>query len=166
MWENYVEQLAIDVSSRLSAQGNPKLVPAEIVKILEKKSAWELTITPGWQAIWAMHVEDRATGGETDKYGMNTARWGAVTNLLAISGLPPSVTESIRPTLIPPHLSPKIESVADAVNALVELRGEIAHTAKIPPTLSKHHIVEWSKFVADITSVIDSNARSACKKLL
>jgi len=78
LWENYVEQLAIELVTKVSGQLSPEKVPELIKKQLEKKGAWELAIHPGWKALWIENVKSMAVGDDSEKFGMNTAKAGQV----------------------------------------------------------------------------------------
>lgn len=78
IWENFVEQLAIELATQISAELAPEKVPDQIRKLLEKRGAWELTVTPGWRALWVEHVRVQAVGDDEEKFGMNTAKAGQV----------------------------------------------------------------------------------------
>ncbi|NOZ23842.1 MAG: hypothetical protein GXP25_22415, partial [Planctomycetes bacterium] len=49
IWENYVEQLAIELAQKVSDKIPPEHVPERIRKSLEKGTAWELAVSPGWR---------------------------------------------------------------------------------------------------------------------
>jgi len=86
VWENYVEQLAIELVGQLSKEVDPARIPELVRKSLEKKSAWELSISPGWRTLWVQTIKRSAVGDDSDRFGMNTARAGQVKNLLATAG--------------------------------------------------------------------------------
>jgi len=161
IWENYVEQLAIELSEVLSTGINPDKVPEQVRKQLEKKSAWELAVSPGWRNLWVTMVRDKAVGDEDEKFGMNTAKAGQVKNLLAQAG----VVDPFRdvPTdLVPDHLQSD-SSFEDAINSLVTLRGEIVHTGKVPGALRKSHVLAWRRFVEEAIDKLDASCRAQCK---
>lgn len=165
VWENFVEQLSIELSLRVATEIAPEKVPEQIRKLLEKRTAWELTITPGWRALWAEHVRLQAVGDDEDKFGMNTAKAGQVKNLLAMAGVDDPY-HSIDTAQIPDHLPKEKKTVIEAINSLVELRGEIVHTGKVPDTLRKRHVRAWRQFVDHSAERIDKTSRAQCKKLL
>lgn len=74
--------------------------------------------------------------------------------------------QSILPALIPDHLPPGKRTTIEAINALVELRGEIVHTGKVPGDLRKGHVLNWRKFVERAAEKIDEESRQQCKALL
>lgn len=167
IWENYVEQLALELSQKVAAQIKPERVPEEVRKVLEKKSAWELAISPGWKQLWTDYVKDRAVGGDAEKFGMNTARAGQVRHLLTLAGVKDAFKD-IGEDVVPAHMKgdAKQPAAPDAVDALVALRGEIVHTGKVPDLLSKGRVLEWRKFIQDLTSKLDASCRKQCQELL
>lgn len=167
VWENFVEQLAIELSANVAKGIAPERVPERIRKILEKRSAWELTVTPGWRALWADHVKGQAIGedGDDEKFGLNTAKSGQVKNLLALAGVDDPY-QTIAPARIPAYLPAAKKTVPEAINALVELRGDIVHTGKVPDALLKGHVTAWRQFIDEATQKIDESCRSQCKKLV
>lgn len=165
IWENFVEQLAIELVSSVADEIAPEKVPEQIRRSLEKRTAWELTVTPGWRALWIEYVKTQAIGNDDDKFGMNTAKAGQVKNLLSLAG----VIDPYRnvPTgVIPAYLPTSKKSVLEAINALVELRGEIVHTGKVPETLRKGHVLAWRGFVEAAADRIDESCRKECEKLV
>lgn len=165
VWENYVEQLAIELSTNLSSDVNPEQVPDEVRKVLERKSAWELTISPGWRKLWLDLVSEKAIGGDTDKFGMNTARSGSVKYLLSLAGAK-GPFDGIPDDIAPVHLDAPKRTVTTALDELVTLRGEIVHTGKVPDSLSKSHVANWRSYVQKLAAGVDQACRSQCKNLL
>ncbi|MDO3618421.1 hypothetical protein Q3O97_21495 [Ralstonia pseudosolanacearum] len=165
IWENFVEQLAIELTTNVATQIAPEKVPEQIRKLLEKRSAWELAITPGWRALWIDHVRLQAVGDDEDKFGMNTAKAGQVKHLLALSGVDDPY-QKINVAIVPGHLPIAKKNVLEAINALVELRGEIVHTGKVPEPLRKGHVLAWRQFVEGAVDKIDESCRTQCKMLL
>lgn len=170
VWESFVEQLAIELAERMSAIVDPKQVPETIKKGLEKRNAWELSVSPGWRALWAEFVKTKAIGDDSDpanKHGMNTLREPQVKYLLSLVGVERPFA-SFPAASFPPYLTaknPKL-NVGDALNELVTLRGAIVHTGKVPTTLRKGHVRAWRKFVEDAARIVDHACRSECKALL
>jgi hypothetical protein len=165
IWENYVEQLAIEIAEKLSVELAPEKVPEQIKKALEKRTAWELTVAPGWRALWLDRVKVLAVGDTEEKYGMNTARAGQVENLLVQAGVNQPF-EGIPITILPDHLSSKDRTIVGAIDELVKLRGEIVHTGKVPPSLRKAHVKSWKGFVAGAADNLDEICRRKCKTLM
>ncbi len=165
IWENFTEQLAIELAAHVSSDVKPERVPEQVRKSLEKKGAWELTVSPGWRTLWAESIKLQAVGDDAEKFGMNTARAGAVENLLVQAGVKEPYSK-IPTTIIPKHLTGPIKSFTDAVDSLVTLRGEIVHTGKVPKSLRKQHVREWRKFIGDAAEIIDGSCREQCRVLL
>jgi hypothetical protein len=95
---------------------------------------------------------------------MNTAKAGQVKNLLGQVGATDPY-QKITPTILPEHLETTKKNAADAINSLVELRGEIVHTGKVPETLRKGHVLAWRNFVEQAAEKIDDACREQCKEL-
>ena len=165
IWENYVEQLAIELAGKVAGAIPPEKVPQKIRASLEKSTAWELTVSPGWRRLWVQKVKLQAIGDDGDKYGLNTAKAGQVKSLLEFAGVPDAFA-GLDATIIPEHLAGTVTEPSDAVNRLVELRGEIVHTGTVPDVLRKKHVREWRQFVENITDKLDRNCRKQCKQLL
>lgn len=165
IWENYCEQLAIELGARVATDVAPKDVPEKMRKSLEKHSAWELSVHPGWRKMWIDKVTTTAIGDDGEKFGLNTAKAGQVSHLLELIGVNKPF-EGFPANVIPPHLSMKCKEVSEAVNALVELRGEIVHTGAVPASLRKTHVREWREFLGNITAELDRQCRKQCKDLL
>lgn len=164
VWENFAEQIAIELAKHVSRGISAEKVPQQIRSVLEKKTAWELTVTPGWRTLWAEHVRLKAIGDDEEKWGMNTAKAGQVENLLQLAGAQ-FPFQKIDTAIIPKHLSNKAD-VKEAINALVELRGEIVHTGTVPDDLRKAHVHAWRGFVEGVTKAIDEACRQQCKSLV
>lgn len=163
IWENYVEQLAIELSGAVSGEIPADKVPDGVKRQLEKRSAWELAVAPGWRKLWATSVREKAVGDEGEKFGLNTAKAGQVKTLLAHAG----VTEpfqGVDADIVPDHLDDST-SLDQAVNTLVSLRGEIVHTGKVPDSLRKKHVLAWRQFVEQLVDKVDESCRAQCKAL-
>lgn len=164
IWENYVEQLAIELVERISSAVDPQKVPEQVRRALEKRTTWELTIHPGWRALWSQQVRVAAIGDDDERFGLNTARAGQVKNLLSTAGAPDPFS-TVPSGIIPEHLGASAPAISDAVNKLVELRGEIVHTGQVPKTLRKAHVLAWKGFVKTVCEHVDGACRAQCKSL-
>lgn len=168
IWESFIEQLAIELAEKVSAEIEPEKVPKPVRQIIEKRTPWELSVTPGWRKLWSEHVRLKALGDETDeanKHGMNTAREGQVSYMLSLACVADPF-KGFPVASIPPYLAAPKKNAKDAVNELVTLRGSIVHTGKVPETLRKGHVRAWRKFVEDAAAAIDQACRAECKALL
>jgi hypothetical protein len=121
-------------------------------------------VTPGWRAIWLEHVTLQAVGDDDEKFGMNTAKAGQVKHLLSLAGVTDPY-HSIDATAIPDHLPAPKRTAVEAINALVELRGQIVHTGQVPGTLRKGHVKNWRAFVEHAANKIDESCRAQCKAM-
>lgn len=165
IWENYAEQLALELVGRVAKDLQPERVPLKVKKVLEGKTTWELAVSPGWRTLWVDVVRAKALGDEADKYGMNTARVGNVSFLLEISAVADPFA-AIPDSICPEHLATGERNVKDAIDALVTLRGSIVHTGKVPDSLSKSHVTAWRNFVQALTKAMDKSCREQCGRLL
>jgi hypothetical protein len=164
VWENYVEQLAIELVEGVAPAVKPEFILEPIKKKLEKRTAWELTVAPGWRKLWVDQVKKSALGNEKS-FGMNTARSVQVKLLLESAGVVEPL-KSISPSIIPLHIAGSVTCPTDAIDALVTLRGEIVHTGKPPNTLRKQHVKEWREFTEALMKNVDKCCRDQCKQLL
>lgn len=164
VWESYVEELAIELATKVSQEIKPSKVPKSVQELLENASAWELNVHPGWQALWVNRVKATAKG-EGESYGLNTAKVKQVSSLLKTAGLG-DIFKGLPPNIIPPHLAGQAQTVASAVDQLVRLRGEIVHSGSVPTSLKKHHAREWRQFVEALATEVDSACRKECSLLL
>lgn len=164
VWESYVEELAIEITTKVSKEIKPSQVPENVRKLLEQASAWELNVHPGWQELWIQRVKTAAKG-EGENYGLNTAKAKQVSSLLRTAGVSDAF-KGLPTQVIPPHLSGQASTVAAAVDELVKLRGEIVHSGSVPESLKKHHAREWRQFVEALTTEIDKACRTQCASLL
>lgn len=165
IWENYAEQLALELAQKVAPAIKPEKVPAKIRKTLESRTSWELSVSPGWRSLWEETVRSKALGDDKDKFGMNTARVGQVSFLMELAGVDDAF-KGIPDSIAPTHLPAKEQNVKAAVEALVTLRGQIVHTGKVPDSLSKSHVTAWSDFVKSLTEKMDQVCRDQCKTLL
>lgn len=164
VWESYVEELAIELATKVSREIKPAKVPDSVQKLLESASAWELNVHPGWQELWIKRVKATAKG-EGESYGLNTAKVKQVSLLLKTAGLG-DIFKGLPPNIIPPHLAGSVQTVAAAIDELVKLRGEIVHSGSVPASLKKHHAREWRQFVEALTTEVDQACRLQCSALL
>lgn len=163
IWENYVEQLAIELAEVVSQDIKPEKVPEHIRRSLEKKPVWELAVSPGWRQLWANSVREKAVGDDDEKFGLNTARAGQVKNLLGLAGVEEPF-RLITDEMIPDDLDAG-GGFDGAVDGLVTLRGEIVHTGKVPSTLRKSHVLAWRRFIEKAIDKVDESCRAQCKAL-
>ena len=166
IWENYVEQLAIELAHHVAEKINPERVSDRVRKLLEKGTVWELAVSPGWRHLWVQKVEMNAVGDDDEKFGLNTAKSGQVKALLELAGAGDPFAGLSSTIVMPEHLGASPPEASEAINRLVELRGEIVHTGAVPASLRKNHVRAWRQFVEDITREVDKNCRTQCAQLL
>ncbi len=75
VWENFVEDLAIELIKVLADEISPDRVSKGSQKlILDGATAWEISVHPGWQGLWVDRVISLTKGNpETLVWGLNTA---------------------------------------------------------------------------------------------
>ena len=167
IWENYIEQLAIEVVSNLAPNIDPSKLPEAVRNKLKNKNAWELLVHPGWRMLWLDTVTTAAIG-DGNNHGLNTAKSSSVKYLLSLAGidtildeLPDSVSNAI-----PEHVKVDDVTTLKALDVFVELRGEIVHTGKAPSALRKHHVKKWKLFIEVLIEEIDASSRHLSKEYL
>jgi hypothetical protein len=165
VWESFVEELAIEVAMKLSSEIDASRVPTHVRELLEQSStAWQLSVHPGWKALWIQRVQTTAKG-EGDKYGLNTARVKQVSSLLRTAGIEDAF-RALPTQIIPPHVKATTKTVAAAVDQLVSIRAEIVHSGSVPKSLKKNDAREWRQFVEALATELDEVCRRECAKLL
>jgi hypothetical protein len=146
VWENYVEQVAIELIEFIVANIASAAVPERPKQEISKKDAWDIAVHPGWQAIWIELVRNRAVGSEsgTTDFGLNTANSVQVKKLFDLVGV-----------VAFDGLSPDMMTRLDQ---LVGDRGTIVHTAQAPSkTFRKADAVGWRDFVKELYEAFDQS---------
>lgn len=151
VWENYAEQVAIEVVKHLAAEVPPESVPDQIRTELSKRDAWQLTVHPGWRSLWVEMVRLRAVGSDDPaNYGMNTAAEKQVRSLFTLVGLEAFVGV------------PDVEHLEE----LVRVRGTIVHTAQAPAEgFKKADATGWRDFVKSLYEAFDISIRDQAETL-
>lgn len=165
IWEDFVERLVIESASELARRIHPSRVPPPVLEILQKKSAWDLTVHPGWKELWTKYVQEKAVGDGAQSYGLNTANTKQVAGLFQLVGVE-DVFASLPSSIIPAHQSAALAKPRDAIDKLVELRGSIVHTGSVPDDLRKHHATEWRQFLEALLKEVDKQVRASVKATL
>jgi hypothetical protein len=145
MWENYVEEVAIEVTTFLGREIKEKDVPTTVRDWIMKSnpSPWDIAVHPGWRALWLADVERLAkgdSGGEAE-FGMNTANEKNVKKLFERVGVDPFVGSS--------------EDDLEKLGSLVKERGQIVHTGKAPNEFRKQNATDWRSFVEELGTKVD-----------
>jgi hypothetical protein len=144
MWENYVEEVAIEAATVLGRNIEDADVPQSVREWIMKSNptAWDIAVYPGWRALWLKVVTERAKGGSgADDLGMNTANKKNVQSLFERVGVDPLAGAS------EDHLT-KLEQ-------LVKERGQIVHTGKAPKGFYKENATGWRAFVEELATMVD-----------
>ncbi len=174
IWENYVEQLAIELIRHISGSIEPSRVPQSVRNLLEKKPTWDLLIDPGWRSLWAQEVEREAIGSNTGGYGLNTAKSNNVNKLFQVVGIENIMSHmnNFPEEKLPSHILESLTiastegKVRETLDSFVKLRGEIVHTGKAPTSLRKQHIGEWRDFIDQLIDSFDKTCRELSGNLL
>lgn len=175
VWENYVEEVAVELTERLSAAIEPERIPAASrVEIEGSASAWELSVHPGWRGLWVRRVVQMTKGGEGGRggWGLNSATYENAERVFTVAGLTdvlPQRLEVKSGTKAPENVKVAVDGSVDVKNALrqlIDVRGEAVHTARAPEHLRKGHVTWWLKFVNSLYEETDSRARDAVDELL
>ena len=152
-WENFVEEISIELVTRL-ADPNTGLRPEQLNRpyvrelIEEQATVWELAVYPGWRQLWINRVKKSAVGEDGGGWGINTANAKNTKALFARIGI-----------------SPFPDDKAKELDALVALRGEIAHTAKTKKAIYKAEVGVARTFVSDLCAEVDRKAREHCQEV-
>ncbi|MCZ7527068.1 MAG: hypothetical protein M5U14_12210 [Acidimicrobiia bacterium] len=151
MWENYVEEAAIELVTALARDLEPEQLTRPRVRefIEEGASVWDLSVHPGWRQLWVKRVTALAKGGDGGNWGLNTANARNTRKLFAAVGIDPLPAEH-----------------AERLDQLVALRGEIVHTATTTSGIYKREVGDWQEFVRELYESVDAKARQQCKNWL
>jgi len=156
MWENYVEEAAIEVTVFLSGNLEPSLVPDAVRESITKahSSPWEIAVHPGWRALWLADVERLAKGDSRaeGEFGMNTANEKNVKKLFERIGVQPFAIAS--------------EEDLEKLDKLVRERGEIVHTGKAPKDFYKENATGWRAFVDELAVKVDGACAAGARSLV
>jgi hypothetical protein len=145
VWENYVEQVAIEVVEFISNEIKAADVPDRPKQELAKRDAWSLSVHPGWRALWVEIIRTRAVGDEdSTEFGLNTANVGQVTRLFDLIGL--KAFDSVDPAL------------TERLEQLVRDRGAIVHTGQAPAAgFRKADATGWREYVSQLYEAFDQS---------
>lgn len=157
VWENYVEELALETAQKLSSSIDPPRVPDSVRDaILHRQpapTAWDLNVHPGWRALWVDTVTVRAKGSDNQRdFGLLTADVRGVRRLFELVGLDPFADTS--------------EDVLEKLDKLVGERGQIVHTGKAPPNFRKRNATAWRTFVLSLVEQVDGTVLRGTRDLV
>jgi len=143
VWENYVEQVCLELANTLKGMVEAERMPEGPKKMLSDRSTWELAVYPGWRDLWYDLVKLEALGDPDGKqYGLNTADTGQVKKLFESVGFSPL-------KMIPPAMCQKL-------NQFIKVRGRIVHSV---PTMAlqftKQDAEDWRAFVEELIERFD-----------
>ncbi len=154
VWENFVEEIAIELAKRLADVEHglrPDQLNRPLVRELIEDDAtvWELSVHPGWRQLWVDRVRTLAVGEDGGGWGINTANSKNTRKLFDRIGI-----------------NPLPDDLADRLDALVALRGEIVHTAKTEKPIYKAEVADWRNLVDELCKQVDTEARKHCRNWL
>jgi len=158
VWENFVEEVAIEVTTILAGaipEGSvPPSVREWIMKVKPIPDAWDLVVHPGWRELWVRMVRARAKGDSEDDgdFGILTANLRNVERLFERVGV--RRFEGV----------PKAEQ--DKLEQLVAQHGLIVHTGKAPDDFRKKTATDWRAFVESLGQKVDSSIATQAKALI
>jgi hypothetical protein len=155
VWENYVEEVAIEATRFLASHCAESKVPASVREWImkSKPDAWDLVVHPGWRDLWLQMVQTRAKGNAAvQDYGINAADEKNVRSLFDRVGVDPFQGAS--------------KTELAKLGRLVEQRGQIVHTGKAPPNFYKANALDWRSFVEKLALKIDQGVSSAAAVLI
>ena len=145
MWENYVEEVAIEATEILARNVREADVPEKVREWIMKSgaTAWDIAVHPGWRSLWLSGVARRAQGDSAaeNDLGMNTANERNVRNLFERVGVDPFAVAS--------------KARLTNLERLVRERGQIVHTGKAPDDFRKSNAKDWRSFVEDLAKTVD-----------
>ncbi|UXZ57970.1 hypothetical protein [Curtobacterium sp. Arg-1] len=153
-WEAYVEDVAIEATEFLANHTAVDRVPETARMAIEdgKPTAWQLTVHPGWRALWVGGVRALAKGdADTGRFGMNTARVKQITTLFLPVGLD--------------FISAIEKADRSALEKLVSARGSVVHSASAPDSFNKGAAKGYRDLVARMASAADEHLRQQVEQL-
>ncbi len=181
VWENYIEDLAIELAEVITEHIPPRLVPPSVQKIIaDKATAWELSVHPGWRGLWLNEVIRRAKGEDgVASFGLNTASWENVGKLFALVGIAPIPERIAAPKsynndgvklAVPKNISVSRKDgtvvTANLLSQLITVRSQAVHTAKTTVPLAKPEVLWWAEIIRTLYEVTDNRGRRAARALI
>lgn len=179
VWENYVEDLADELTQGLARTLHPSQIPEAARAAIENGAAlWDLAVDPGWRGLWTRKVRSLTKGSESERtWGLNTASKPNVDKLFEIVGISPVPNRLAAPDPVGSGSSRKIPdriAIADdgtldvrhALSQLITVRGEAVHTASTTSPLYKNQVLWWGNFVKALYEATDERARALCLDLV
>lgn len=175
VWENFVEELAIELTRKLAAGIHPERIPKASRDVIEKDAtSWELSVHPGWRGLWVNRVVTITKGGEGGRggWGLNSATFDNTHEVFMTAGvgdaLPTRLTVKAQGATAPQNVrdADGEVDVRNALTQLIEVRGGAVHTATAPDHLRKAHVRWWMAFVQALFEETDREAQQAVDRLL
>ncbi len=158
VWENYVEEVAVEVTTALAEQIGEGNVPASVrdwlMKMQPPPTAWDLVVHPGWRELWVQMVRARAKGDaeKARDFGVLSADVKTVAGLFERVGVDPFCDLS--------------DDDKEKLDRLVEERGQIVDTGKAPPDFYKQNALDWRAFVEELGAKVDTAIATEAKSLV
>ena len=175
VWENYVEEVAIELTGKLADGIAPERIPTASRAAIERDAtSWELSVHPGWRGLWVNRVIAMTKGNEDGRggWGLNSATFKNAEGIFETAGfgdaLPKRLTVKSSSTTPPKNVRAKQGEVDvnNALEQLIAVRGEAVHTATAPDHLRKGHVRWWLAFVEALFKETDRQAQKEVDRLL
>lgn len=173
-WEQFVEALAVEVVGEMAKVIEPQRLPEPVKSALRAHDGWDLAVEPGWQGLWVKSVETKAVGdasNQSGQWGMNTANERNVRALFQLMGINDPIPKRVVTDPEPDGLRLKVHEDGSvdsrvALERLIEIRGEVAHTGQLAGKLRKGHVQWWVKTVQALKDATDARVREEARKLV
>lgn len=173
VWEDFVEQLAIEVNGHLADAINPSLISTEVRNnFVADATPWELSVDPGWRSLWKSRVKQMAIGNSATEgkggFGLNNATLKNVNHLFQMAGLTtvkdtikgPTVSQSVRLPAVLGHENENAIPTKEMNEELFLIRCQAVHSAKTISTLYKPEVRWWIEAVRKLIQDTDKQMRS------
>ena len=173
VWENYVEDLAVEAAGWLAEEVEPSRLTGKVQRFISKDaSVWELAVHPGWRGLWVERIIALAKGdGKSGRWGLNTASLQNSSDLLMSAGVEPLPQRLGAPARRPAPTRVDIGSdgtvdVDQCLRVLIEVRGQAVHTAQTADKLFKAEVLWWRDFVEALYTETNTRAEEQCRAQL
>lgn len=157
-WEAYIEQVAIEVVGFMATHLDPADVPVDARDALaEKVDPWGMA-GDGWRQAWKDLIELEMLGDGSSSFGLNNAKpWPVITKYKFV-GLDPFLNVSWQ--------NKATQAVKSSLAALVELRGQVVHTATAPQGAGLNRVRDDKDLVTRVVDLVDKSLGTQASKLV
>lgn len=157
-WEAYIEQVAIEVVDFMATHLDPADVPVDARDALaEKVDPWGMA-GDGWRHAWKDLIELEMLGDGSSSFGLNNAKPGPVITKFKVVGLDPFLNVKWQ--------KKSTQAVKSSLNALVELRGQVVHTATAPKGAGLKRVRDDKDLVTRVVDLVDKSLGAQASKLV